>query len=331
MARIRTVKPELFTHEELYDAERDTGLPLRLAFVGLFTVADREGRFRWHPRELKLSVMPYDDGINFADVLCALCATGFVVRYEIAGEHYGYIPTFKKHQNANSREAQSRLPDPAQCTVVACEVPCNCSAVHLPMQVHAHANASEVESRKAPPDKAFEEKHGNYSAMHGNYNGEGEGELLLKPKTIGKEETGSVAPPASASARIDDDDAKDKLHERRTVAIAVRLRRAGIMGANASNPHICEWAGNPRVTDDLLDAAADMAKKRTTRPGPNYLAPIIAELLNPPPARPPNARSSNVHDDRKRAYDVLTGKTAGEPAKPDPKTIDGARHVKRIG
>lgn len=53
MSRIRTVKPELFKHEELFDAEQNSKLPLRLAFIGLFTVADREGRFKWRPRTLK--------------------------------------------------------------------------------------------------------------------------------------------------------------------------------------------------------------------------------------------------------------------------------------
>ena len=31
MSRIRTVKPELFKHEELFDLERETGLPIRIS------------------------------------------------------------------------------------------------------------------------------------------------------------------------------------------------------------------------------------------------------------------------------------------------------------
>ena len=38
MARIRTVKPEFFKHEEIYQAEIEEKLPLRLAFIGLFGV-----------------------------------------------------------------------------------------------------------------------------------------------------------------------------------------------------------------------------------------------------------------------------------------------------
>jgi hypothetical protein len=46
MGRIRTIKPEFFSHEALFDGERETGLPLRLAFIGLLCQCDREGRFR---------------------------------------------------------------------------------------------------------------------------------------------------------------------------------------------------------------------------------------------------------------------------------------------
>jgi hypothetical protein len=36
--RIRTVKPEFFRHEELYELEKQTGLPLRLAFIGVAVI-----------------------------------------------------------------------------------------------------------------------------------------------------------------------------------------------------------------------------------------------------------------------------------------------------
>lgn len=115
MARIRTVKPELFSHEELYEAEKETGLPIRVAFIGLFTCADREGRFKWRPRTLKLATLPHDE-LDFSRVLDALTTRGFVVRYASeTGEEFGYLPTFCKHQVINNRESASDLPDPDQC------------------------------------------------------------------------------------------------------------------------------------------------------------------------------------------------------------------------
>jgi hypothetical protein len=109
MARIRTVKPELFRHEGLYELEIETGLPIRISFAGLFTACDREGRFKWKPRQLKLDVLPFD-AIDFSRVLDALVTRGFLVKYENSGELFGCIPSFKKHQVINNRESESELP-----------------------------------------------------------------------------------------------------------------------------------------------------------------------------------------------------------------------------
>ncbi|HEY5064766.1 MAG TPA: hypothetical protein VIJ04_08130 [Xanthobacteraceae bacterium] len=108
MSRIRTIKPEFFRHEELYEAEKECGLPLRVAYPALWTVADRDGRFRWRPRELKLDCLPYDD-VDFVDVLAALEKAGFIVAYEVGGQRYGCIPSFPRHQVINQREASSKL------------------------------------------------------------------------------------------------------------------------------------------------------------------------------------------------------------------------------
>lgn len=112
MARIRTVKPELFRHHDLFTLEKETGLPVRLAFIGLLTVADREGRFKWRPEEVKLDVLPYDHDIDFSRVLDALATRGFVKRYEVDGRFFGVITQFKAHQHINGRESDSRLPPP---------------------------------------------------------------------------------------------------------------------------------------------------------------------------------------------------------------------------
>jgi len=109
MARIRTVKPELFRHEALYEAEVKTNLPLRLAYIGLFTACDREGRFKWKPRALKLDVLPYDQ-IDFSRVLDALVTHGFIVKYQFEDDEFGCIPTWSQHQVINNRESTSLLP-----------------------------------------------------------------------------------------------------------------------------------------------------------------------------------------------------------------------------
>lgn len=120
MARIRSIKPEFFRHVELYEAEKATGLPLRVAYAGLWTVADREGRFRWRPRVLVLDVLPFDE-VDFAAVLDALAEHGFIVRYEVGAEQFGFIPSFGSHQHVNQREPASSLPGPDGARASTCE------------------------------------------------------------------------------------------------------------------------------------------------------------------------------------------------------------------
>ena len=109
MARIRTIKPEFFRHEGLYEAEIKYKLPLRISFAGLWTACDREGRFKWKPRALKLDVLPYDE-LDFSRVLDALLTCGFIVKYEKDGEDFGCIPSWHTHQVINNRESESVLP-----------------------------------------------------------------------------------------------------------------------------------------------------------------------------------------------------------------------------
>ena len=110
MSRIRTVKPELFRHLPLFEAEEKYRLPLRIAFVGLFTCCDRDGRFVWQPRRLKVDILPYDDA-DIDDVLNALMESGFIKAYEVDGIVYGCIPTWESHQCPNNKEHDSKLPD----------------------------------------------------------------------------------------------------------------------------------------------------------------------------------------------------------------------------
>lgn len=112
MSRIRTIKPDFFKHEELYELELETKLPIRLAFIGIWTVCDREGRFKWRPNQIKIDVIPYDK-CDFSRVLDALATRGFIEEYESdTGERYGFVPTFGSHQVINNRESQSQLPSP---------------------------------------------------------------------------------------------------------------------------------------------------------------------------------------------------------------------------
>ena len=117
MGRIRTIKPEFFKHAALYDAEIETELPLRVAYAGLWTCCDREGRFKWRPRALKLNILPYDN-CDFSRVLDALTTRGFLVKYASENDTFGFVPTFLEHQVINNRESGSVLPNPCECNTI---------------------------------------------------------------------------------------------------------------------------------------------------------------------------------------------------------------------
>ncbi len=121
MARIRTVKPEFFQHEGLFDLEQETGWPMRIAFEGLWCQADREGRFKWQPRTLKAQVCPFDE-LDFSRVLDALATRGFLIKYAVGDVFFGLIPTFKSHQIINNKERVSSLPshDSSDAEVITC-------------------------------------------------------------------------------------------------------------------------------------------------------------------------------------------------------------------
>jgi len=112
LARIRTIKPEFFRHEELYELEISTKLPIRIAYAGLWTCCDREGRFKWRPRSLKVEILPYDN-LDFSRVLDALATRGFCVKYRVDNEEFGYVPSFHAHQFVNNRESPSTIPEPS--------------------------------------------------------------------------------------------------------------------------------------------------------------------------------------------------------------------------
>lgn len=106
------MRPEFFKHVELYEAEVSSGLPLRVAFAGLWTVADRRGIFAWS-RSIKPDILPYDP-CDFIAVLDALARGDFVRKYESGGKSYGIIPSFPNHQNFHIHEKASAAPEPPE-------------------------------------------------------------------------------------------------------------------------------------------------------------------------------------------------------------------------
>ncbi|SAK63406.1 hypothetical protein AWB80_02861 [Caballeronia pedi] len=208
MARIRTVKPKLFTHEALFDAEHECGLPLRLAFIGLFTEADREGRFQWRPRTLKAAILPFDD-LDFSRVLDALATRGFLVKYASrSGEVLGAIPTFRHHQAINNKEQASELDAPSAEDIATWRT------------LAGQGNADALRTRESRVT------HASPGRLR-NSRGEGKGKEGSKPKTLKPKTEGSSSSrqqTSRARTRHGDDDRRDET----TLALRKIAEEAGL-------------------------------------------------------------------------------------------------------
>ena len=106
MARARNIKPGLFSNELLVE------LPAfdRLAFIGLWCLADREGRLEDRVKRIKIELFPCDD-YDVEEGLARLAAAGFISRYQVAGFSVIEIINFQKHQSPHGSEKDSTLPD----------------------------------------------------------------------------------------------------------------------------------------------------------------------------------------------------------------------------
>jgi hypothetical protein len=113
MARVRLLKPEFFTDEDL------GALPFgaRLLFEGLWVLADRDGRLEDRPMKIRAELFPYDVDADVEQWLAMLArprqyAPGaFITRYEVEGRKYIQINAWR-HQNPHPKEKPSTIPPP---------------------------------------------------------------------------------------------------------------------------------------------------------------------------------------------------------------------------
>src|SRR5260370_10239784 len=104
MSRIRTIKPQFFTSEDIVELSYGA----RLLYIATWCEADREGRFVWKPKTFKLRYFPSDD-LDMSALAGELIDRGLIVLY---GDGCAHIPTFVKHQHINPHESASILPAP---------------------------------------------------------------------------------------------------------------------------------------------------------------------------------------------------------------------------
>jgi hypothetical protein len=144
MEHIRNVKAEMFYHEGLAECSVNA----RYAWIGLWTQSDKFGRFPWKPKFLKSRIMPFDN-VDFESLMIDLANRGFIERYTVDGQNYGFSPNWSKHQAIGTREKQSTFAYPAPPSALhsasTVQAPSAHSADIVPAQEPHRAKSVEVE------------------------------------------------------------------------------------------------------------------------------------------------------------------------------------------
>lgn len=99
MARIRTIKPEFWTDEDMAEVSEAACL---LA-IGLLNYADDEGFFNANPKLIKAAVFPIrEPSVTIPVMLRELSNQGYLTLFSTSdSKHFGMISNFAKHQVVN--------------------------------------------------------------------------------------------------------------------------------------------------------------------------------------------------------------------------------------
>lgn len=148
MARRRDIKPGFFINEDLGSLDPLT----RLFFIGLWTVADRDGKLLDQPRRLRAKLLPYDQADGEA-MIAALAGLGFVDRYQANGLAIIQVRNFSEHQNLHPKELPSALPNSDG------TMPSACPGIDQPRKVEGRRG------NKKDKDDLQNEDHSSGSAL----------------------------------------------------------------------------------------------------------------------------------------------------------------------
>ena len=104
--RARNIKPGFFKNENL----AELGMFERLLFIGLWCLADREGRVEDRPKRIKMELFPCDQ-CDVDKGISSLMEAGFITRYVYESYSVIEVCKFKDHQRPHGSEKDGLLPD----------------------------------------------------------------------------------------------------------------------------------------------------------------------------------------------------------------------------
>lgn len=107
MARIRTIKPEFWSSEQVMDLS----IPARLLFIGLWNFCDDGGVHPASIRTLRAEVFPGGDEIDVDALIDELVNAGLVMTFEANDKRYWYVTGWKRHQRIDKPNKKHPQPD----------------------------------------------------------------------------------------------------------------------------------------------------------------------------------------------------------------------------
>ena len=147
MARIRTIKPEFWTSEQIVACSRDA----RLFFIGMWTFSDDFGNIPAKSGELRLKIFPGDDDLKLQhidELLGQLQLNKLIVLYESEGVKYWHI-TGWKHQKIDkpSRKYPEFDEVRAKSPEIGRNIPADVDVSSLDVEGKGCSNTSEGDAR----------------------------------------------------------------------------------------------------------------------------------------------------------------------------------------
>ena len=109
MARIRSIKPEFWTSEQIAECSPNA----RLLFIGMWNFCDDYGVHPAKVGTLKMQIFPADDftKAQIAAMVDELKAHGLVIEYSIENEYYWFVTGWDKHQRPDMKTGLWPRPD----------------------------------------------------------------------------------------------------------------------------------------------------------------------------------------------------------------------------
>lgn len=310
MARIRSIKPEFWTAEQVMECS-----PMaRLLFIGMWNFCDDGGVHPASAKTLKAEVFPSDD-VTTSQVealVSELVANGLLLPYEADGKKYLHVTGWSRHQKIEKPNFKHPGPN--------------------------SATASQQVAEESPTSRrpVADELPPEWSGVGVG----GEGNKTLSPSSVVADSTaiaGDDPPPAALPRAV-----VIAAEPTRRGTVCQLLRAAGV--ADAAPHHLTDetWAAIlvKRTDDEIVEfARSKLASRPDQRTGLKYLAPGLLEDPKPLAMPTAGARASprTMTREEGRAIAASTrlsdfrAACAADRGQDDERTIEAAAAPRQLG